>query len=498
MAEIFKAEEDVPGGPRRVVAIKRLFPKLSADREFVGMFVNEARIASSMFHPNVVQTYDLINYGSYYYIVMEYLEGLDLEEFILAKGPGGLVLPLDEVAYVIHEVAMGLAYAHKGGARPADGAVVHRDISPGNILVDVDGHVKVTDFGIARAMQYASFTKPGVLKGKYEYMSPEYVKGKDFDGRADLFSLGVVLYELLTGENPFAAVMPKDIWDKIVKSDPPKPSRIAPEIPKALDAVVSRALSKNPDKRYRTGEEMAAVLVSFFSDTGRERVAEALGARVSRLMEKDAAPATSPSDIQSFLPPDSTLGEHTQEIHLDTLLDLVDPIQVPRPKIHKRSVAEPSNAQVKKITRKKRRPSWKRKLIGLAFILALLTGGLGYIFWPSQVGYLSVTSTRRAEVYVDGERIGLTPIIKQPLPVGPHMLEVRRPGRTGAKNYDPKIEEGQTKLIKVTWRKKSIKKRIKKRKKKKKTVKKSKKPVRKPAKKPTKKPARKTGKRRKK
>jgi serine/threonine protein kinase len=118
MAEIFKAEEEVSGGHRRVVAIKRLFPKLSADREFVGMFVNEARIASSMFHPNIVQTYDLINYGSYYYIVMEYLEGLDLEEFVLQKGPGGLVLPLDEIAYVVHEVAMGLAYAHKGGGPP--------------------------------------------------------------------------------------------------------------------------------------------------------------------------------------------------------------------------------------------------------------------------------------------------------------------------------------------------------------------------------------------
>jgi serine/threonine-protein kinase len=281
MAEIFKAEEEVSGGHRRVVAIKRLFPKLSADREFVGMFVNEARIASSMFHPNIVQTYDLINYGSYYYIVMEYLEGLDLEEFVLMKGPGGLVLPLDEAAYVVHEVAMGLSYAHKGGARPADGAVVHRDISPGNILLDVDGLVKVTDFGIARAMQYASFTKPGVLKGKYEYMSPEYVKGKNFDGRADLFSLGVVLYELLTGENPFAAVMPKEIWEKIVKYDPPKPSKISSEVPKALDVVVARALSKDPEKRYRTGEEMAAVLVSFFSDVGRDRVAGALGARVA-------------------------------------------------------------------------------------------------------------------------------------------------------------------------------------------------------------------------
>ena len=210
---------------------------------------------------------------------------------------------------------------------------------------------------------------------------------------------------------------------------------------------------------------------------------------------------TSPSDIQSFLPPDSTLGEHTQEIHLDTLLDLVDPIQVPRPKIHKRSVNEPTTAPVKKKTQKKSGLSWKRKLIVLAFILALVAGGLGYIFWPRQVGYLSVTSTRRAEVYVDGERIGLTPILKQPLPAGPHMVEVRRPGRTGAKNYDPKIEKGQTKLIVVTWKKRPVKKpgkkpgkkRIKKKKRKKK-----KKTVKKPAKKPVKKTTKKTGKRRKK
>jgi serine/threonine-protein kinase len=471
MAEIFKAEEEVSGGHRRVVAIKRLFPKLSADREFVGMFVNEARIASSMFHPNIVQTYDLINYGSYYYIVMEYLEGLDLEEFVLVKGPGGLVLPIDEAAYVVHEVAMGLSYAHKGGARPTDGAVVHRDISPGNILLDVDGLVKVTDFGIARAMQYASFTKPGVLKGKYEYMSPEYVKGKNFDGRADLFSLGVVLYELLTGENPFAAVMPKEIWEKIVKYDPPAPSKISSGVPKALDVVVSRALDKNPDKRYRTGEEMAAVLVSFFSDVGRDRVAGALGARVARLMEKGEVTATSPSDIQSFLPPDSTVGEHTQEIHLDTLLDLVEPIQVPRPAIKHKPVSEPTTAPVKKTTGKKPRPGNRRKLLLIAFVLALVVGGLGYLLWPHPVGYLTVTSTRRAEVFIDGERIGLTPLVKKSLPVGSHLVEVRRPGRTQAKTQQPNIKEGKTTTIEITWAKPKVrkpsKKRIKKKKKKK-------------------------------
>ena len=495
MAEIFKAEEEVSGGHRRVVAIKRLFPKLSADREFVGMFVNEARIASSMFHPNIVQTYDLINYGSYYYIVMEYLEGLDLEEFVLVKGPGGLVLPLDEAAYVVHEVAMGLSYAHKGGARPADGEVVHRDISPGNILIDVDGLVKVTDFGIARAMQYASFTKPGVLKGKYEYMSPEYVKGKNFDGRADLFSLGVVLYELLTGENPFAAVMPKEIWEKIVKYDPPKPSKISSEVPKALDAVVARALSKDPDKRYRTGEEMAAVLVSFFSDVGRDRVAGALGARVARLMEKGEVTATSPSDIKAFLPPpDSTVGEHTQEIHLDTLLDLVEPVQVPRPAIKHRPVTEPTTSPVKKKTQKKSGPGRKRKLLVIAFLLALVAGGLGYFLWPRPVGYLTVTSTRRAEVFIDGERIGLTPLLKKPLAVGAHLVEVRRPGRTQAKTQQPNIKKGETTTIEVTWKKPKVrkpsKKRIKKKKMKKKrrkTVKRKKKPTKKTTKKSTRK-----------
>jgi|GEM_PF-1884953 len=491
MAEIFKAEEEVSGGHRRVVAIKRLFPKLSADREFVGMFVNEARIASSMFHPNIVQTYDLINYGSYYYIVMEYLEGLDLEEFVLQKGPGGLVLPIDEAAYVIHEVAMGLSYAHKGGARPADGEVVHRDISPGNILIDVDGQVKITDFGIARAMQYASFTKPGVLKGKYEYMSPEYVKGKNFDGRADLFSLGVVLYELLTGENPFAAVMPKEIWEKIVKYDPPNPSKISSGVPKALDVVVSRALSKDPNKRYNTGEEMAAVLVSLFSDVGRDRVAEALGARVARLMEKGEVTATSPSDIQAFLPPpDSTVGEHTQEIHLDTLLDLVEPVQVPRPSIKHKPVSEPTTAPVKKKTQKKAGPGRKRTLLVLAFLLALVVGGLGYFLWPRPVGYLTVTSTRRAEVFIDGERIGLTPLLNKPLAVGSHLVEVRRPGRSQAKTQQPKIKEGKTTTIEVTWKKPKVrkpgKKRIKKKRKRRKTVKKHKK------KRSTKKPTRKT------
>ncbi len=471
MAEVFKAEERLPDGSARVVAIKRLFPRLAADREFVGMFVNEARIASAMLHPNVIKTYDLVNSGSYYYIVMEFLAGMDLEDLISLAPPEHMALTLHEAAYVVHEVALGLGYAHRGGADPNAGPVVHRDISPGNILVDCEGQVRITDFGIARAAQYAQVTRPGILKGKYEYMAPEYVAGKNFDGRADLFSLGVVFYELLTGTNPFLEVMPQDVWDKVLGYDPPPPSSLSPEVPRAIDEIVAQALAKAPDKRIRTGEVFAQLLQPFFSTKGKHPVTSLLGKRVTRSMQhsvQQASLCAEDDPVAAFLPEDDDEpgGDATTEIHLDELLELVEPQEVPRPNFkaltRERDTGE--GPTVKVPTREQRGPRLRDRkrpwpYVGLGAAAALALGLMVWLLWPAPTGFLTVTSDRRVEVYVDAKRMGLAPLTRLPLSPGQHVIEVRRPGTNRTKTYQREIAVDEETALKVTWRKPRASKR---------------------------------------
>jgi len=168
---------------------------------------------------------------------------------------------------------------------PNEGPIVHRDVSPGNILIGKNGKVKITDFGIARATQFASVTQPGILKGKYEYMAPEYIKGKKIDGRADLFSLGVVLYELLVGENPFTDILPHDIWKKIVSDEVTPPSKKIPAIPRTMDKLIVRALAKDPGKRFSNGKEMALALIPFVEDKMAAGVVSLIGQRVEKELQ---------------------------------------------------------------------------------------------------------------------------------------------------------------------------------------------------------------------
>ncbi len=499
MAEIFRAEETLPEGGKRIVAIKRLFPKLSADREFVGMFVNEALIASNMDHFNIIKTYDLLNFGSYYYIVMEYLEGQDLEELVILKDPTGMLLSIAEIGYVIHEVAMGLDYAHNDTNRSLGGSVVHRDISPGNILIGCQGSVKITDFGIARATQYASFTRPGVLKGKYEYMAPEYVKGEEFDGRADLFSLGVVLYELLTGDNPFLGVTPQATWDALLKQEAPPPSSTNPGLTKAVDQAVARALAKDPRKRFQSGEEFADSMQKLFVNEGRQEISAALGVRVKKSMKTGFQVETTLHDIEEFMPPDEGQGDSTREVYLDEMLELIDPVDVPQPQLDIDDSVEyetmtgeiPGEVTAPRIPRPSvadiHPPRKRNKLFWMIPCALVLMVGLAWLLWPAETGYLYVTSNRRAEVFVDGQRKGLAPIDKLPLQLGWHTIEVRRPGRKKTKKFRRELtEEGQEISLRVKWKRKS---RVRKPEKRKPSTKKkpsAKGKIAKPGKKPTK------------
>ena len=245
MATVYLAEDQELG---RRVAIKILNAKHASDEQFVERFRREASSAAGLSHPNIVQIYDRGKAEGTYYIAMEVIEGLSLKELIVKHGPS----PIPVAVNYGRQILAALRFAHRN-------SVVHRDIKPHNVLVDEEGRVKVTDFGIARAGA-SEMTEVGSIIGTAQYLSPEQARGAPVDARSDLYSVGVVLYELLTGEAPYNGETPVEIAMKHLSAVPEPPSVKRPEVPPELDAVVLRALAKNPDDRFQSVEEMDADL----------------------------------------------------------------------------------------------------------------------------------------------------------------------------------------------------------------------------------------------
>ena len=279
MAELYKAKRTGVEGFQKIVAIKKILPHLADDEEFVTMFADEAKLAAQLNHPNIIHIYDLgkIQAGGYF-IAMEYVDGRDLRAIQTAGGDMGVPLPVPLAVYVASKVASALDYAHR--RRDAEGHelnIVHRDVSPQNILISYEGDIKLCDFGIAKAASKASKTQSGALKGKIQYMSPEQAWGKPIDRRSDLFSLGVVLHELLTGERLFRGDTDMNVLEKVRAADVPPPSRANPEVPHNLDAVVLKALAKEPDDRYANASDLLrdldSVLYSYTPAPGSADVA---------------------------------------------------------------------------------------------------------------------------------------------------------------------------------------------------------------------------------
>jgi eukaryotic-like serine/threonine-protein kinase len=245
MADVFLAEDEELG---RRIAIKILNERHASDEQFVERFRREAKNAAGLSHPNIVQIYDRGEAEGTYYIAMEYLEGSTLKE-AAAHRP----LPVAEAIGYARQILSALRFAHRKG-------IVHRDIKPHNALIDDDGRVKVTDFGIARAGAASQMTEAGSIIGTAQYLSPEQARGGVIDHRSDLYSVGIVLYELLTGAVPFTGDTPVEIAMKHLSQVPEPPSAKRPDLPKTLDQVVLRALAKDPEERYGSAEEMDAEL----------------------------------------------------------------------------------------------------------------------------------------------------------------------------------------------------------------------------------------------
>jgi serine/threonine protein kinase len=274
MAELFLARTASTAGVERYVVLKRVLPSKLDDREFVTMFLDEARLAAQLQHPNIAQVFDTGKLGESYFFSMEYVHGETVRELLHRAHELDQQIPLACVLTIAANAAAGLHHAHERiGLDGKPLGIVHRDVSPSNLMVSYEGNVKLVDFGVAKAATHRSVeTQTGTVKGKIGYLSPEQCRGRTSDRRGDLFSLGIMIWELLTGTRLYKRANDYDTMEAIVLEPTPLPSSLRPEVSPDLDAIVLKLLAKAPGDRYQTADELFDEL---------ERVAEQSGVRIS-------------------------------------------------------------------------------------------------------------------------------------------------------------------------------------------------------------------------
>ena len=293
MAEVFRAKEYGVEGFERLVAVKRILPNIAEDKDFIRMFVDEAKIAVQLNHANIGQIFNLGVEEGCYYIALEHIHGRDLRAIFDRCRHRGEPMPVSQACFVTMKVCEGLDYAHnKRDQSGREVHLVHRDVSPQNVLVSFEGEVKIIDFGIAKAAGKGSKTQAGILKGKFGYMSPEQVRGLPIDRRSDVFSCGIVLYELLTGERLFIGESDFSTLEKVRNVEILPPSTYNRKIQPELERIVLKALAKDVDDRYQNAIDLHDELQAFVYTTGEFYSRKDLAAWMKKTFAKEIAEET--------------------------------------------------------------------------------------------------------------------------------------------------------------------------------------------------------------
>lgn len=297
MAEVFKANSTSMQGFEKLVAIKRILPSLTQNERFVRMFLDEAKVSLHLNHTNCVHVFDLGIADGTYFIVMEFVDGTNLKKLIEFLHHHKQPMSVEDAVFIAIEVCKGLTHAHEKkdqSGNPLD--IVHRDISPPNVLLSKAGEVKITDFGLAKAKSQAEITDPGVVKGKFGYLSPEAAHGEDVDGRTDIFAVGILLWEMLAGRRLFLGESDYDTLQLVRKAEIPSIRGLRNDVPRPLEKLLQRTLARDVDKRFQTAHDLAQALARFLFEYGRVVTSYDIAELVNQLIDKRPKRAKTKTD----------------------------------------------------------------------------------------------------------------------------------------------------------------------------------------------------------
>ena len=438
MAEVYRAKYLGAAGVTKSVVIKRILPAYAGNPAFVRMFVNEAKIAAGLSHGNVAQVFDFGEIDGEFFLAMELVHGQSLARIQRRAAERGLSVPVPIAVYVAMEMCKGLHYAHTrtdDAGRPL--GIVHRDVSPQNVLVSYEGQVKIVDFGIAKARDATSDTQAGAVKGKYLYFSPEQARAKEVDAQTDVWATGVVLYELVTGRRPFRGKL-IEVLGKIVKGEVVPPSDIDPDLPPALEAVILRALARDKAERYGSCLELQEALAAFLYGYDPRFTGKQLEHLMQHLFGEELDAEGKRIELpRSFL----------EQLPLWPAKPPPDDEEPSRPGTSETRAERLSSREVRSLGASPPRPAappaprspgtgrtllWLAAGTGGAAAAALLALGASPLFRPAPgAGTLQLESEPPgAQVLVDGVPRGSTPAVVEGLEPGvPYALELAYVGR---------------------------------------------------------------------
>ncbi|HQY64034.1 MAG: serine/threonine protein kinase [Myxococcales bacterium] len=339
MAEVFRAESEGLQGFKKQVAIKRVLPDLGKKKKFISMFLDEARLSAQLSHSNCVQVFDIGAGDGAYFIVMEFVDGANLKAIAESMKKQNREFSVQAAAFIALEICKGLSYAHE--VRDESGAplhIVHRDMSPPNVLITKYGEIKIVDFGLAKASSQLEKSEPGIIKGKFSYLSPEAAMGQEVDLRTDIYAVGIILWELLTQQRLFLGETDYQTVKKVQDSVIPSISQINTKVPRELERILNKTLQRDPAARYQTARELGQELARFLYTFGqpvstfdiaeivtvairdREKVRAPQGSKIDKLIEEALFEFTSLRDDEDSGDP-AAQSEGVQPLHGNSFVD---------------------------------------------------------------------------------------------------------------------------------------------------------------------------------